>query len=210
MSSKDPINQFVKEALQSGKTRSDIGTALSSAGWSTREIDDALSAYSDSAFLPPVPRPRTQLTARDAFIYLVLFTSLAFAAIYLVAIIQAIIDTYMPAADEVYPDTADRIRFAIAVLVVTCPIYIWMTVFTRRQIARDAGHKRSLVRKWLTYLSLFVTALFFLGDGIFVIYSFLDGELTLPTILKTLTLAVVSGAIFLFYLRDVEEMKQNG
>ena len=209
MASSDPINQFVNEALKVGRTRAEIQSALSGAGWSTREIDDALSAYADTDFSPPVPRPRNQLTARDAFIYLLLFTSLGFAAGFLISLLQAIIDTLMYDIGGDAPEKADQIRFAIAVLVVAGPLYIWMTILTRRQIASDAGHKRSLVRKWLTYLSLFVTALFFLGDAIFVVYSFLDGDITLRFTLKALTVALVSGAIFMFYLRDVEEMKRD-
>jgi nitric oxide reductase large subunit len=210
MASADSINQFVNEALKTGRSRTEIQSALTSAGWSAREIDDALSAYADTDFTPPVPRPRNQLTARDAFIYLLLFTSLGFAASFLVSLLQAIVDTLMYEAGENASDSADQIRFAIAVLVVSGPLYIWMTILTRRQIAGDAGRERSLVRKWLTYLSLFVTALFFLGDAIFVVYNFLDGDITLRFFMKALIVAVVSGAIFLFYLRDVEEMKRDG
>ncbi len=75
---------------------------------------------------------------------------------------------------------------------------------TRRQIAEDAGRRRSLVRKWLTYVALFVAALVFFGDAVAVIYSFLQGEATLRFLLKALTVACVAGAVFLAYLRDAE------
>ena len=44
-----------------------------------------------------------------------------------------------------------------------------------------------------------------LGDITYVIYSFLTGEATLRFLLKAAVVACVSGAVFWFYLRDIEE-----
>ena len=95
-------------------------------------------------------------------------------------------------------------------LVVATPVFVWMTLYTRRQIAEDAGRRRSLVRKWLTYLALFASALVFFGDAVFVIYNFLNGEATLRFLLKALTVACVTGTVFAFYLRDVEVGSDEG
>jgi len=76
-------------------------------------------------------------------------------------------------------------------------------------VARDPGERRSLVRKWLTYLALFLAALSFFGDGAYVIYEFLKGEITMRFILKALTVALVSAAVFAFYLRNAEDMKDE-
>ena len=38
-----------------------------------------------------------------------------------------------------------------------------------------------------------------------MIYSFLSGEATLRFLLKALTVAAVSAAIFVFYLRDIRD-----
>ncbi len=208
MSSSDIVSQFVKEALSAGHSRAEISGQLKTAGWSEREVTQALSAFAENDFTPPVPKPRSQLTARDAFIYLVLFTALSFSAGYLIALVNSILNIQLPdPGDSQYlrKQSFDMINWSIATLVIAGPVYLWMTYYTRRQIARDAGYKRSLVRKWLTYLALFVTAMFFLGDGAYVIYTLLDGEVTLRFLLKALMVAVVNLAIFIFYLRDVEE-----
>ena len=213
MTSTDTLNQFVNEALKLGRTRDEIQFALESAGWSAREISDALMAYAETDFTPPVPRPRNQLTARDTFIYLILFTALGFSSGYLIALIHSILSIALPATTDnayVHRNATDLIRLASAVLVIAGPVYLWMTVYTRRQIAKDIGHKRSLVRKWLTYLAMFVAAMFFLGDAVFVIYTFLDGETSIRFLLKALNIAVINSAIFVFYLRDVEEIKEDG
>jgi hypothetical protein len=204
----DRLVQFVREALSAGRARDDIRAVLTSAGWSGHEIAQALGAFADSGFTPPVPRPRMHLTARDTFVYLLLFASLAFVASYLVALVHAILDLALPdLSDREWRvrSATDNIQWSIAALTVATPVFVWMTVFTRRQISEDAGRRRSPVRKWLTYMALFVTALVLCSVAVYVIYSFLSGEATLRFLLKALTVAAVSAAIFVFYLRDIRD-----
>lgn len=207
MAANDTLTRFVHEALSAGRSRDEIREALLSAGWSERETREALEAFAAIPFSPPVPRPVPQLTARDTFVYLILFSSLGFVAIYLTSLIHAILDMTLADASNgtVRPSYgASRIRLAIAVLLVATPVFAWMTLHTRRQIAEDAGRRRSPVRKWLTYMALFCAALTFFGTATMVIYAFLDGEATRLFVLKALTIAGISGAIFGFYIRDTD------
>lgn len=208
MAANDNLVSFVREALATGRSRAEIRGALTNAGWSEREIAESLGAFATTEFSPPVPRPRPQLTARDTFLYLLLFISMAVVASFLVALIHSILDLSLrDPGDRVWVEryATDQIRWSIATLVVASPVFIWLTHFTRRQIAEDAGRRRSLVRKWLTYIALLVSALVFFGDAVYVIYSFLKGEVTLRFFLKALTVACVASTVFAFYLRDVEE-----
>lgn len=200
--------QFVHDALSAGRSRDDIRSALIDAGWSQPEIAGSLSAFAATDFTPPVPRPRPHLTARDTFIHLILFSSLGFVAFNLVSLVHGILDLALPDPtasgwEESY--AKDSIRWSIAALVVSTPVYVWMSFVVHRQIRKDSGHRRSSARKWLTYMALFVAALVFLGDITYVIYSFLTGEATLRFLLKAAVVACVSGAVFWFYLRDIEE-----
>lgn len=208
MASNDQLTQFVRDALLVGRSRDDISSALTEAGWSPPEINEALASFATTNFTPPVPRPRGHMDARDTFVYLLLFCSLAVVATYLVTLVHSILELKLPELDdsEWAADYArDSIRWSIAALAVATPLFVWMTLFTRRQIAKDAGRRRSPIRKWLTYLALFVSALLFIGDAIYVIYNFLSGEATLRFLLKALTVACVSATIFVFYLREMEE-----
>ena len=210
MAAKDLVNQFVRDALLADQSREKIADALVRAGWSEQETKDALAEFSDVTFTPPIPRPRPRLTARDVFIYAVLFTALTFTASYLIVLVHAILDIRMPdPADNAYDLTyaTSRMRWAIATLIVAAPVYIWMSFYTNRRLESDAGHRRSLVRIWLTYLALFIAALTFFGDAIYVIYEFLQGEATLRFLLKAATVAIVSLAIFVFYMREMEYLK---
>ncbi len=212
MDTKDPLVQFVRDALVAGKSRADIHSVLRDSGWSPKEADAALAAYSDVPFIPPVPRPRLRLTARDAFVYLLLFTALGISALQLIWLIFAILNLALPdTADYEFLErqSADQIRWGIASLVVSVPAFVAMTLYTERKIAQDAGHQRSLVRNWLTYLALFVSAVCFLGVAVYVVYGFLKGEITLRFILKATTVASVSAAIFIFYLRGLEDFRDE-
>lgn len=46
------MGQFVADALLAGKSRNDIRDALTEAGWSGREVSDALAEYSEVEFMP--------------------------------------------------------------------------------------------------------------------------------------------------------------
>ena len=77
----DELAHFVREALASGRTRPEISDALDDAGWSEKERADALDAYADTDFIPPIPRPRPYVSAKDAFLYGLLFLMLGVSAL---------------------------------------------------------------------------------------------------------------------------------
>ncbi|WP_296433010.1 DUF5671 domain-containing protein [Yoonia sp.] len=210
MQAKDSVRQFVRDALLADRSREEIRKGLRQAGWSTNEIDNALAQYARIDFSPPIPAPRPQFTARDVFIYAVQFTALAYTAIYLINLVHALLDLWMPDAAD-FPDlelrATMRLRWAIATLVVAAPVYLWMSRFAHSRVEKNAMSRRSPVRKYLTYLTLFVTAMIFLGDAIFLIYGFLEGSATLRFVLKATTVGAVTLAIFVFYLRDVEYLR---
>jgi hypothetical protein len=207
----DLMAGFVREALVAGRSRDETRAALRAAGWSEREVARALGAWADTTFLPPVPRPQPHVTARDAFVYLVLFAALGATAFSLVELVNALIDLNLGDPTEPYMRDYARseIRWSIATLVVWAPVLVWLTQRTGRQIAQDPGRARAPVRQWLTYLALFVAALVFLGDMVYLLWRYLEGEAPLAFVLKSLTVAVVSGVVFLYYLRDAERNRDD-
>ncbi|MDP2621132.1 MAG: DUF5671 domain-containing protein [Hyphomicrobiales bacterium] len=202
------LANFVKEALMRGAARQEIASALLGAGWPEAQVRAALAGYAEMEFpVPvPVPRPRHYLSARDAFVYLVLFSTLGLSAYYLGSLIFQLIDV-------TFPDPAlqtrggfwgkDRIRWAVAVLVVSFPLYLYLAARTASEVAAESSRRASRVRKWLTYMTLFAAALVIIGDLVALIYQFLTGDLTIRVALKILTVAIISGAIFIYYLRSV-------
>jgi Domain of unknown function (DUF5671) len=203
----DELHTFVKEALAQKLPRADVDGALRRSGWSQTQIRGALAEFAEIDFPIPVPRPRPYLDARDAFLYLLLFAMLYTTAYQLGTLIFLLID-------QAFPDPAFRtyrslggvrnaMRFSIASLIVATPVFLYVSRLTSREIQADPAKRNSKVRRWLTYLTLFVASSVLIGDVIALVYNLLSGELTVRLILKILTIALISGATFTFYLWDI-------
>lgn len=200
MAARDPLADFVRDALSAGRDRAAIREALTGAGWTAAEADEALSAWAEAPFSPPIPAPRPHVTAADAFFYAVMFTALGFAAWNIVVLAHGLIDLALPAGRPGWREGAGAIRWALAVLVVAGPIYL----FCLRRAAGREGRERSAVRKWLIYAALFISAFAFLGDVVAVIYAFLSGDATLRFLLKAAVVAAVSAGVFAAHRRTAE------
>ena len=213
MAASNELTQFIRDALSAGRSREDIAAALTDAGWPRADIDAGLGAFADGPFLPPVPRPRRYLASRDAFLYALMFLMLGLTAGHLISLLFAVIDLWVPdvgATGYRFQAAEGQIRWAFAVLVLATPLYLWLMRLSDRQTGGAAGQGRSVLRKWLTYLALLVSAMTLLGDAVYVIYRLLAGDATLEFILRALTVGAVAAAILVFYLRDAEEGQGQG
>lgn len=201
------LTDFVGESLRSGQTRDEIRGHLRAAGWHETQIDEALGAFAESASPVPVPRARPHISAAEAFFYLLLFSTLYVSAFYLGNLAFNLIDLFVadPAADAGRSQKwLERgIRFAVAILLVFFPTYLFLNWKSRQRSERDPAERGSAIRKWLGYLTLFIAALFVLGDLTGLIYRFLMGDLTLRIALKMLTVGVIAGGVFIYYLWDL-------
>ena len=206
--SDNTLAEFVEKALATGATRAETERVLLEAGWARDQVNDALSSYSEVEFNVPVPRPKARLSARDAFLYLVMFAMLYISAYHLGNLLFQVINL-------VFPDTMSRgfgmgldpaemardaMRFSTASLIVAFPVFL----VTARRIAKDLGEdptrRNSGVRKWLTYITLFIAACIIVGDLIALLYNLLAGELTVRITLKVVTVGIIASAIFAYYL----------
>ena len=92
---------------------------------------------------------------------------------------------------------------------VAFPIFLLVARSLARAAGRDPERRGSKVRKWLTYLTLFVASAVVTGDLITLLYNVLGGEITTRFLLKTLTVAVIAGGIFGYYLWDLRGEEQE-
>ncbi len=206
------LSQFVKESLSKGVSRERIQQALLKGGWETDEIQSALGAYLESDLPVPVPRRRPYLSAREAFMYLVLFLGLYISAFSLGTLLFQFTNLAFPdAIDIVYSSEGpiQAIRNATASLIITFPVFLLMSWLLSRSQATHAEKRGSKIRKWLTYITLFVAAAIVITDLIVLLQGVLAGELTLRFILKVLTVLVISGTIFGYYLWDLRRDEQE-
>ena len=209
MAINDELLSFVKDALARGQSRASIEDALLQAGWKADQVKHALDSFAQVDEFPiPVPRPRLYLSAREAFIYLVLFTTLYLTTFNLGRLIFQFINLGFPdpAAYYDFVDSArPAIRFSVASLIIAFPIFTYLSLLIGRSIKRDPSKRASKVRKWLTYMTLFVAAAVIIGDLTALVYSFLGGGLSLRLALKVLTVAAIAGGIFSYYLWDLRK-----
>lgn len=200
---------FVRDALARGIPRGQIRKALLSAGWSPDQVDSALSAFADIDFPVPVPTPKAYLSARDAFMYLVLFTTLYVSAYNLGNLVFQFINRAFPDPSAVDSGLAEysrsAIRWSVASLIVAFPVFLYVSRLLHRTIERDPGKRASKVRKWLTYMTLFVAGGVLIGDLISLVFNFLGGELTARFVLKVFTVGIIAGTIFGHYLWELRK-----
>jgi hypothetical protein len=208
-SAPDELTEFVKAALARGVTRVEIETVLRQAGWTIDQTSTALAGFADAPFPVPVPRPRPSLDARDAFMYLEMFSTLYWSAYHLGSLLFDIINVTFPDPaidrERFAPYARSAMRWSIASLIVAFPVFLYMSRLIARDMAADPSKRYSKVRRWLTYLTLFFASSIIIGDVISLLYNLLGGELTIRFILKTLVVAFIAGMIFWYYLTSVDD-----
>lgn len=202
---------FVKEALREGASHESVRTVLIQAGWEKIEVEAALSGFTEIPFAVPVPRPRPYLSAREAFMYLVMFLTLYITAFSAGSVLFQFINLRLPLPADLgfgYDyGSRQTIRQATAALIVALPVF----VLTQWIIARADGRaerRTSRVRKWLTYLTLFIGATVIIGTLITLVSNLLSGDLTRRFILKIIVTLSITGIIFGYYLWDLRTDEQ--
>jgi hypothetical protein len=201
---KTELIEFTRQALAANVPRSDVAAALSRAGWNNAEIAGALSAFADIEFPVPVPQRLPYVSPREAFIYGVQFLALAVGTFNLGALLFQIIDQYIPdpAVRGVWM-AKDSMRWDISYLIVASAVFLVTYWRTTRAVAIDPAKRSSKVRRWLTYLALFVVAVSLTGDAIGLLYHTLSGELTARVGLKFFTVAFIAIGTCGFFLSDL-------
>jgi len=206
------INDFVHEALHRGVSREDIARGLLKGGWTQKEINAALDAYVECDLPLPVPRKRVTGSAKDAFLFLMLFSALYTMAFALGSVLFDLINISLPTPGETSTRWIVSLRYGIASVVVSLPIFLFMSRVIARESQRNPGQRISPVRRWLTYLTLFIASASIVSDLIALIVRFLSGDLTLRFGLKVVVVAVLAGSVFYYYLRDLrrDEVAPSG
>jgi len=198
---------FVKEALERGQSREQIKGVLEQAGWKSDEVRNALQAYAEISFPIPVPRRKPYMNAREAFLYLLLFLTLYWSSFSFGQLLYQFINRAFPDPLIMYYGMGDTttIRMDVASILIAFPVFLWISWFLAKGIAKDPEKRGSKIRKWLTYLTLFIAAGIIIGDLIALVFNLLAGDLTPRFILKVLTVGGIAGAIFGYYLMELRK-----
>lgn len=198
----EQISEFIREGLVQGSPPEVIRAGLDQAGWSRTEIDEAMGGWLSLPGLPPVPRPRPYVSARDALLYGLLFVSVGLLIWHIGVIGFELIERLLPhdGAWRSYGSTS-RLRWSIAALITFGPLFFALNFYANRQTKANPGRRRSRVRKWFASATLMIVAMTLLGDLAVTVYRLLDGALTMQFGAKALLIAVL-GLLAGLYYRD--------
>ena len=183
-------------------------------GWSSGEVYDALGDWWSRTAGMEVPRRLgTAENARDAFLYLLAFSTLATWATALGSLGFSLIEYLLP--DQVTSPYGSyhlraTVTWQMAAILVALPIYLFVMRLILRETGSHPERMESGVRKWLTYLALFLTAMAVVSDLVCFADYLLKGEITLRFVLKCVTVLAIAGSIFWYYLGFLRGRTSNG
>ena len=196
---------FLEHARSKGMDHGTIRMLLLSAGWKEKDVARALAEH---ALDMPVPSPTDGGGARDAFLHLSAFAALYASAIASVSLLFAYVNRLLP--DPAFRDAARAevwslrgMRWSLATLLVLFPSFLWLSRLLLREMRVQPEKSWSGVRRWLTYLTLFVAAVALATDIVTLVFYLLEGELSARFLVKIAIVCLVAGLAFVYYLGTV-------
>jgi hypothetical protein len=213
------LDLYVKKAREHNVLEADMKRDLRSAGWLDRDIDTAIRE--NPMVKPPAPPdgylgiPKNNLssvsspTMWDAFEHILMFISLYVLAVAFALTLHLYVDRFVPGIPESYrmPNNYDLglLRGYLAALIVSFPLFAFFFLRIIGRTLKNPLIRAIPARKFLIYATLVVTFIIVTGSIINIIYTFLNGNVTLNFFLHFLITSGVSGIVFAYYLQQVKE-----
>lgn len=146
--------------------------------------------------------------AKDLFLHLLSAATLYLAVIGFITLWWQYINFLFPdklsfqaSGSMVY----EPMLWANSILVVTFPVYVFVSWIIGRDFKKNPLKRESGVRKWLWYITLFISAMTIIIDLVTLVFNFLKGDLTIQFFLKLIVILIVAGAVFGYYLWDLKK-----
>ncbi len=126
------------------------------------------------------------------YVVVVSFLSLAFD----------IVNKLFPDNLAYYDYYSSGVRMAIATLIIVFPLFVWLSSIVTKALTADPSRRELGVRRWLVYITLFLSSATIVTDLVVLLNTFLNGEITTRFILKVVAVLVVGGIVFWHYLSE--------
>ena len=141
--------------------------------------------------------------AKDFFLNLGAIVALGTIVTNLINLLFTVINKAYPAITSYNYYGSYSISWPVASLIIFFPIYILLMWLLEKSYAMEPDRRHVGIRKWLTYITLFLAGLSIAGDLVYVIYYFIDGqEMTMGFIMKALVVLVIALGVFFYYISD--------
>jgi uncharacterized membrane protein YidH (DUF202 family) len=198
----DQLSSFVSTSKSKGASDESLANLLLTRGWTREDISDALGEYWEGLTGMAIPeRSGRGESARDGFLYLLAFLTLSVWSSGLGSLLFAFIDHWLP--DPVamtWRNLRLSVTWRMASIAVAYPIFAIVMRTILVEALQSPERLESGVRRWLTYIALLLTAAGVVCDLIVFLNAFLQGGLTARFVLKVLTVLLICGSIFAYYL----------
>ena len=144
------------------------------------------------------------MTPKDFFLHLGAVVALYLSVISVITLLLAIIDQLFPKLFEYTDPYAGGVSLAMAMIIIALPLFfVFMRILVREESTQPEKRELS-VRKWLTFVTLFVAGTAMAIDLIVLLQKFFAGEeITLAFALKVVSIILVLATVFGYYLFDV-------
>lgn len=213
-----PLNNlvsFVDAARAKGASDESISRILKEKGWGDKQITEAFAQVYEKLVGQKVPERSTSSTraesAKDAFFYLLSFSTLGAWTVALGSMLFTFIDQYFPdkVFDYGYTNANYTVATEMSTIIITFPIYFFVMRYIVKDLLTHPEKVDSGVRRWLTYLALFIAAGIATGDLVTFLAYLLRGELTTRFALKVVAVLVISSGVFGYYLTWVKKARST-
>lgn len=202
------LQQFLETARNQGVSDDVLIGLLRGRGWPEADIYRALADSYEARAGIQVPPYRRSGSAKDAFLYLLSFSTLATWTIGLGSVMFTLIERWvkdpLTQNNYYYPGGLYQIADSLACVIVAFPVYLFVTTYIVRTVESHPEKRDSAVRKWLTYIALLIAAGIVVGDLITFLTYFLRGELTARFVSKVATVLVIAGGVFWYYMGSLQ------
>ena len=208
MNSASDLKQFLEAARSQGASDETLLALLRGREWPEEDVYRLLADHFEVRTGIQVPTYKRSSSAKDAFLYLFCFATLATWSLALGSILFTLIERWFPdplAATYSYRGAYYQIADSLACVIIAFPIYLWITRSILREMELHPEKLQSSVRKWLTYIALLIAAGIVVGDLITFLTYFLRGELTARFVAKAATVFLIAGGIFWYYFGSLRK-----
>ena len=152
--------------------------------------------------MDPISKPK--ITAKDFFLHIGVIAALYVFATSFLSFMFDIINYVFPDRQAFYGDPySTSMRFALSTLIVSFPLLLILLRVIHKDLLANPQKRELSLRKWLIYLTLFITSLTVAIDLIILLNTFLGGEITARFLWKVVAVLAVAGGIFWAALSDL-------
>jgi hypothetical protein len=145
-----------------------------------------------------------KMTPKDFFLQLGIIVTLYVSIVALISFLFTVINIALPQVNEFYRQNSG-LAWSMSVFIIAYPVLVYLMFKTNKYFIEFPAKKELAIKKWFTYLTIFLTALTIAIDLIVLLYTFLQGEqITLRFILKILVVVVVALTVFWVALKDLK------